>query len=344
MKNLKLISGTVALTLCAFAAESNTDARSSGAVVMVEINGQKVTLADFERKHPAAFFQARNSFHDAQRKAVEEFVDEYLLEQQAAKEGITVAQLLDKHVNSKIAKDPSEETLRVYFEGVDTTEPYEAVRGKIIDSLRQRRMDKVKKAYLTNLRETSKIYYKVAPPRVDVSMKDTPVRGAANARVMLVEYADYECPYCQQIQPTLDRLEAEFKGQIAFAYKDVPLPMHANAPKAAEASHCAEAQNKYWEYHDLLGRTKQLELPALKEAARTLKLDTKAFDQCLDSGVKSEIIKGYVAEAQALGVNGTPTFLINGRYFSGALTYEKLRSIVEEELGGVAAADRSAKN
>jgi protein-disulfide isomerase len=307
---------------------------NSGGVVMVEINGKKITLGEFEEKHPMALFPARTSFFQAEQKVVDSFVDEYLLDEQARKENVTVDQLLERHVNATIAKDPSEEALKVYYEGVDTKEPYEAVRGKIVDALRQRRLAKAKTAYLESLRKDAKIVMRVGPPRVEVSMKDTEVRGPRDAKVLLVEYADYECPYCQQMQPTLDRIESEFKGQLAFAYKDVPLPMHPDAPKAAEATHCAGAQGKYWDYHDLLVKNKQLEIPALKEAAKTLKLDTKAFDQCLDSGKENDILKEHTAEAAALGVTGTPSFLINGRYFEGVLTYEQLRAIVEDELGG----------
>jgi protein-disulfide isomerase len=341
---LTSVVGVLITTHGAFAAESSGEVRPAGEVVLVEINGAKVTLAELERKHPTALFQARNTFHEAQRKAVEGFVDEYLLEQQAKKENVTVAQLLEKHVNGTIAKDPSEEALHVYFEGVDTKEPYEAVRGKIIDALRQRRIAKAKSDYMQSLRDQSKVSYRVAPPRAQISMQDTVVRGGPDARVLMVEYADYECPYCQQIQPTLDKLEAEFKGQLAFAYKDMPLPMHPNAPKAAEATRCAQAQGKYWEYHDLLVKTKQLEMPALKDAARTLKLDATVFDKCLDSGEKLEAVQAQASEAQSLGVQGTPSFLINGRYFSGAPSYEQLRAIIAEEIGAASPApQQSAK-
>jgi protein-disulfide isomerase len=161
-----------------------------------------------------------------------------------------------------------------------------------------------------------------------------------DARVVLVEYADYECPYCQQVQPTLDKLEADFKGKLAFAYKDMPLPMHPNAPKAAEATRCAEAQGKYWEYHDRLEQTKQLEIPALKEAARFLQLNTETFDKCLDSGEQAARVQSYATEAQTLGVTGTPSFLLNGRFYSGMLSYENFRQIIEEELNGASASSQ----
>lgn len=341
--NVALISGLLAVSSHAFAGPTS-DARPPGSPLLVEINGTKITLADFERKRPTAMFQALNTYYESQRKATEEFVDEYLLEEEAKKQHLTVAQLLDREVNSKLAKDPSEEALRVYFEGVDTTEPFEAVRGKIIDALRQRRSAKLKTAYMQTLRSAAKISFRLPPPRAAVSLAATPVRGTAGAPVTLVEFADYECPYCQQIQPVIERLETEYKGKLVFAYKDFPLSMHPNAQKAAEASRCAEAQGKYWELHDRLVTHKQLDVPGLKKLARDLKLDGEAFDKCVDSGEKAAAVTAHAAEAQALGLQGTPTFFMNGRYLSGALSYETLKAMIEEELAGASAvANETAK-
>lgn len=300
--------------------------------VILEIDGAKLTLADLEAKNPAGMFQARNSFFEAQKKAVDEFVSEYLLERQAAKEHVTVAQLLEKHVNITGSKDPSEESLRVYYEGIDVNEPFEAMRGKILDAIRQRRLAKVKSAYMQSLRDQAKVAIKMSPPRAQISLKNTPLRGRADAPVVLVEYADYECPYCQQIQPALHKLAAEFAGKLTVAFKDVPLPNHANAQKASEAAHCAGGQGKYWEYHDLLFAGKQYEIGKLKDTARTLKLDGAVFDKCLDSGQHADLVKGMLAEAQGLGLPGTPGFFINGRFLTGAVSYDILRQVVEEEL------------
>jgi protein-disulfide isomerase len=343
VRKLVLILGVAAVPLCIFAADTSAEVHSGGNAIAVEVNGTKLAMSDLEKEHPAALFQAKNTYYEAEKKAIDAFVDEYLLNQQAKKEGLTLEQLLEKHVNNAIAKDPAEETLRVYYEGVDTTESYQAVRGKIIEAIRSRRMTKARAAYLQSLRSQANVAVRLGPPRAEISLKNTPVRGQASAPVTFVEFADYECPYCQQIQPVLDRLQADFKGKLAFVYKDSPLPMHANAEKAAEASHCAEAQGKYWEYHDALYAKKELEVPALKLAARELKLDGNAFDKCLDSGEKSEGIKLSLNDAQALGIQGTPTFFINGRYFSGALSYEQLRAVVEEELGGSQAQQIAAR-
>lgn len=325
--------GLSAVMLCAFAAEPGGAARSNSTNnTLVEINGVKITLSDFERKHPTALFQAQNSFYEAQRKAVDAFVDEYLLEQQAKKENLSVAQLLEKHVTNKVAKDPSDEALRVYYEGVDTNEPYEAVRDKIVEALRHRRMLKLRTAFLKSLRDQATVAVRLTPPRADISLKDIAVRGPANAPVTVVEYADYECPYCQQIVPTIKKLAEEYKGKVAFVYKDLPLPMHANAQKAAEATHCAAAQNQYWEYHDLLFAKKQLDPGSLKVFARELRMDGEKFDKCLDSSEKAEVVRLHAAEAQSLGLQGTPSFFVNGRAVGGGDPYQGIRALIEEEL------------
>lgn len=343
MRSFAPIWGMSAMMLCAFAAEPGGAVRSvSNTDVLVEINKVKITLEDFERKHPTALFQAQNSFYDAQRKAIEAFVDEYLLEEQAKKENLNVAQLLERHVTNQVAKDPSDEALRVYYEGVDTNEPFEAVRGKIVEALRHRRALKIRTAYLKSLRDQATVAVRLAPPRAQISLKDTTVRGPAGAPVTLVEYADYECPYCQQIIPVLQKLEAEYQGKLAFAYKDLPLPMHPNAQKAAEATRCAEAQGRYWEFHDILYAKKQLDLAALKGYARELKIDGAKFDQCLDSSEKAEIVRLHSAEAQSLGLQGTPSFFVNGRSVNGAVTYESIRALIDEELRSLSPSAQTA--
>jgi protein-disulfide isomerase len=257
-----------------------------------------------------------------------------LLNREAQKEGTTAADLLERHVNGEGFKTPSEETLRVYYEGVDTTESYEAVRDKIVEAIRTRRLAKARNAYLKKLRDQAKVSFLIAPVRAAISMKDTPLRGSPDAPVVVVEFADYECQFCQQIQPVLDKVLADYKGKVAFAFKDFPLPMHANAQKAAEAAHCAQVQGKYWEFHDLLFSTRQFEISRLKENARGLKLNVESFDKCLDSGERADTVKKQFEESQALGLPGTPAFFVNGRLINpnGTVSYDTLRQLIEEEL------------
>lgn len=334
MRNFFRLAGLVPFCAYMFAAASVSNGAvtpSSGAVV-AEVDGQKITLGDLEQKKSQSFFQARNSYYQVERKALDDYIDQLLLEKQAKRENLTVDQLLDKHVKSQLPKDPSEEALQVYYEGLDTKEPFETVKPQIVEHIRQMRMEKAKTAYIQSLRKDANVMISLGPPRADIQLNDAPVRGPLNASVMVIEYADYECPYCQQVYPTLQKLESEFNGRVAFAYKDTPLPMHSHAEKAAEAAHCAGAQGKYWEYHDVLFASKELEIPALKQDAAVLKLDTAAFNKCLDSGETAGSIKSTLDEAQKLGLQGTPAFFINGRFLSGAVSYDVLHTAIEEEL------------
>jgi len=330
---LRFSLGLFLSSICVFAfAEAGSDPSAVTTPVLLEIDGAKITYADVERKQSATLFQARNTFYQAERKAVEEFIAQYLLERQAQKEQVTVAKLLELHVNSKIPGDPPEEAVKVYFEGVDTTEPYSVVRGQILDHIRENRLMKAKAAYMASLRTDAKIGLHFGPPRAPIAVADKMVRGVPDAPVVVVEYADYECPYCQQAQPALDKMLADYQGKVNFAYKDVPLPGHAHAQKAAEATHCAGEQGKFWEFHDLLFKTKQLDIPQLKDHARELNLDTAAFGKCLDSGAQAELVKKQSVEGQSLGLQGTPSFFINGRFFSNGLSYDQLRAVIQEEL------------
>lgn len=327
------VFGMVAAGFCLSAAAQDGGAgpATGSDTVLLEVNGAKITAGDLEQKRAAALFKSRTAYYEAERKVLEELVDQTLLDQQAAKEGLTAEQLLDKHVNSTLPKDPSEEALQVYYEGVETTQPFDAIRGKILDSLKARRVSKAQTAYLDSLRSQASIVIRLEPPRAPISMKDVAVREEGAPQITLLEFADYECPYCQQAQPMVSKLEAEFKGKVAFAYKDFPLPMHSHAEKAAEASHCAAAQGKYWEYHDLMFANKQLDVDSLKKDASDLKLDTAAFNSCLDTGKMAGEVKAQGSEAQSLGLSGTPSFFVNGRAVSGS-SYDKIRAVIEEEL------------
>jgi len=333
-KTLLTLGFVCSLSSTSFAA---TAGDVSPDAALVEIDGNKLTLADIERIHPSALFHSRNVFYESERKVILAFVDDYLLERQAKKENLTVEQLLERHVNSTIAKDPSEEALRVYYEGVDTTEPYEKVREQILGHLREVRITKAKVAYMNSLRQSAKVELLVSPPRAEVAVQKVPVRGTANAPVTIVEYADYECPYCQVAEPILAKVVAENQGKVSFLYKDVPLPMHPHAQKAAEAARCAGDQGKFWEYHDSLYTSKQFEIPQLKAAARQLKLDGDAFDKCLDAGQHAEEVKGTLKEGQQFGLEGTPSFFVNGRFVSGNLSVEDWRKMIDQEIAAKSA-------
>jgi protein-disulfide isomerase len=309
--------------------------------VVAEIAGRKITAEELGEKEAGKLLQARYKYYLAQRDALEHFIEDQLLEMQAKKESVSVDELLKRHVSINV-QEPTEDQLRFYYEGVQTDDTYEVARPKIIDTIRQLRMNKAREAYLTALREEYSVVVELNQPAGHVEAGNDPRLGSDSAPVQLIEFADYECPYCQKVNPDLARLREQFGDQVSLVYKDFPLPMHPLAAKAAEAARCAGAQGKFWEFHDSLFQTKKLQVSDLKQEAGALKLDTAVFDKCLDSGEQRDTIKKDTLEGQRLGLTGTPSFFVNGHFMSGAIGYTKLRETVLQELAALNTAKRQS--
>jgi protein-disulfide isomerase len=301
--------------------------------VIAEIGGRQVTAGEVEQKEQSKLLQARYKYYVAEKDALEQYIDEQILELQAKKENITVDELLKRHVAPNV-QEPTEDQLRFYYEGVQTDESYDTARPNIIETVHQLRMKKARAAYIADLRQDYSVVVELNQPSAKVEAGNSYRLGSDKAPVQIIEYADYQCPYCQKVQPDLDRIKAQFGDQVSIIYKDFPLPMHPEALRAAEGARCAGVQGKFWEYHDHLFLTKKLKEEDLKEEARTLKLDTDKFDQCMDKQEQFEAVKKDAQDAQHLGLSGTPSFFINGRFMSGAIGYAKLRDTVQLELAG----------
>ena len=309
--------------------------------VIAEIAGRKVTADELEHKQAGKLLQAKYKYYVAERDALDQFIDDQLLEMQAKKEGVTLDELFKRHIAANVP-EPTEDQLRFYYEGVQTDESYEAARSNIIETVRQLRTKKAKEAYLTQLRGEYGVVIELSQPSAHVEVGNAPRIGAADAPVQIIEFADYECPFCQKVNDDITRLRTQFGNRVSLVYKDFPLPMHPFAEKAAEAAHCAGAQGKFWEYHDILLQTKRLQLSDLKQQAIALKLDTARFDQCLNGGEQAQTVKTDGMEGKRLGLQGTPSFFINGHFLSGAVGYTKLREAVMQELAPVLTKEQSA--
>ena len=304
-------------------------AAQDDASVVAEVGGVKVTMADLEQEESARLLSAHYQYYQAETRALNDLIDKKLLEQKAKSENITLDQLVDRDIKSQV-KDPSEDQMKVYYEGLETDQPYEAVRGKILEKIRQLRTEKVRAAYVTGLRVQTTVSISLAPPRANLDLENSEVLGPPNARVTMVEFADYECPYCQKVAADVKKLQADLGDRVAFTYKDFPI--HSRSEKAAEAVRCAGKQGKFWELHDELYHSKELDVDQLKAQARTLKLDPAEFDKCLDSGEEAAAVDKDHKEGGRLGISGTPSFFINGHFLSGALDYASLRQVVEQQL------------
>jgi protein-disulfide isomerase len=333
-----LIALGLGMALCAFSIPGFGQTDSG---VVAEIAGRKVTADELEQKEAGKLLQAQYKYYLAERDALEQYIDDQLLEMQAKKEGVTLDELFKRHVAIHVP-EPTEDQLRFYYEGVQTDESYESARANIIDTVHQLRTKKARDVYIAELRAEYSVVVELNQPSARVEVGNAPRLGPEGAPVQIIEFADYECPYCQKVNDDLARVREQFPNQVSMVYKDFPLPMHPLAARAAEAARCAGAQGKFWEYHDSLFQTKRLQKSDLKQQAAALKLDTARFDQCLESGEQVAPVKKDAQEAQRLGLQGTPSFFINGHFMTGSIGFGKLRETVMQELGAASNAKKQS--
>jgi len=171
------------------------------------------------------------------------------------------------------------------------------------------------------------------PPVKKIEVGSAPVKGPKSAPVTIVEFSDFQCPFCGRVVPTIKTIEEQYGNKVKIAFKHQPLPMHANARLAAAASMAANEQGKFWQYHDKLFANQQsLDRPSLDKYAKEIGLDMKKFDAALDAKKFDERVAADATEAASAGVEGTPTFFINGREIVGAQPIEAFKTIIDDEL------------
>lgn len=172
--------------------------------------------------------------------------------------------------------------------------------------------------------------------RTQVSEDDDPVMGDANAPVTIIEFSDYQCPFCARFwSDTLPQIKKNYidTGKVKLVYRDLPLSFHANAQSAAEAAECADDQGKFWEMHDkLFANYNSLSVSSYKQWASELGLNSAQFDECLDSGKYTSEVQKDLQDGSAAGISGTPSFFINGIKVVGAQPYSVFEQIIEAEL------------
>src|SRR5260370_3405252 len=255
-----------------------------------------------------------------------------MLETAAKKKGLTTEKLLDQEVNAKIP-DPSDAELEGYYVGLKVKSPFAEVKTQLRDAYKQSKIQQARQDYLKTLRADSKVVVLLSAPRVEVAYDPARLHGNPKAPVMIVEFSDYQCPYCHHVEPTVKELRAKYGDKVSLSYRDFPLtPIHSQAMITAEASRCALEQGKFWEYHDQLFTASKLEKDDLIEYARNLKLDDKQFGSCLTSEKYKADIEKDEQEGRKAGVNGTTGVFINDVFLSGAQPKDAFTRVIDDEL------------
>jgi protein-disulfide isomerase len=335
----KVLALTAALTLIAC---SPSRAQQAGSDTAARIGDRVVTLKELEDRwaasDPAQHAEATQKLYEGRRAALDDIIAETLIGQAAKAKGMTPEAYEEAEIGKRVKPVTDADVVAFYQANANQ------MQGRTLDSvspainryLQDQQRSSARQQLVNELRKSGppvRVLFEAPRTKVDVAATD-PALGAASAPVTIVEFSDFQCPFCQRATPTLKQLRQAYGDKIRIVWKDFPLTqIHPQAFKAAEAARCAEEQGKFWEFHDrLFGNQQALQPDDLKKHAADLGLDSAKFGSCLDSSKYAERVRDGVAAGTRLGVNSTPTVYVNGRVVQGAQPFEVFSGIIDEEL------------
>jgi protein-disulfide isomerase len=310
------------------------------------VNGETITLdqvkssaasdldtLEMRKLQAAAGFQRDE--HSIYEGTLEGMVEDKLLGLEAKKRGVTQEALVAAEIDSKVVP-PTDQEVSAFYEAnkarisITGAEALRQVKLYLTDQKRSAVMD----AFIEKLKGDYKVETLLEPLRFEVPTQGFPTKGSATAPVTIVEFSDFECPYCGALFPILKQIEEHYGDKLRIVYRQFPLTsVHPHAQKAAEASLCANEQQKFWELHDAMFQDNHnLDIDALKQKASALNLNRATFDACLDSSKYADAIKKDIFEGARFGVTGTPAMFINGRFVGGVVPYAELSKIIDQEI------------
>ena len=308
--------------------------------VLATVGDEKITLSDIRARSGDQLDQLEIQYQLAKHRIVGTALDSILYDKTLRAEATKTGKSIDALVVAEAGPsgfEPSEADIAAWYQENQSRvggRTLEQVRTQIADLLRTERKDAAERKLEERLRAERKISVAYEPFRVQLNNDKAPTLGKSDAPITLVEFSDFQCPYCQATVPTLKQVEKKYGDKVQIVYRQFPLNIHPFAPKAAEASLCANEYGKFWEMHDaMFSDQNKLSVSDLKETARRVGIDGKKFDGCLDAGRYVEQVQNDQKEGLRLGVNGTPAMYINGRAVEGgAVPFTKLEALIEKEL------------
>jgi protein-disulfide isomerase len=212
---------------------------------------------------------------------------------------------------------------------------FDAMKDRIKEHLASQKQQQAAGEFVEGLKKKANVQTFLKAPRFEVAAGDSPRKGSASAPVEIIEFSDFQCPYCTRAANTVDEVVEKYGDKVSVVFKHFPLSFHDQAHQAGQASACANDQGKFWEYHDeLFANQSALAEADLIRHAGTVALDVAAFTTCLTSKKHAATVDADMALGKTVGMSGTPGFYINGRSLSGAQPLDAFSKIIDEELSG----------
>ena len=303
--------------------------------VLARVNNVEITQKQVDDTVATQIYPLQQQLYAIRKAALENLITRKILESEAAAKGIAVEELRKQLTRGEInvGQAQVEESYKQNASFFASMSPDEARERLRLDLENQARM-KNYRAALEALRKKWTVSIDFSPPVYVSELDDgiSPAKGAAHPKVTIVEFSDFECPFCNQVQNTLKQIMESYAGEVRLVFKHLPLEGHRYSMPAARAAYCASEQDRFWQFHDALFSKSDLSPPAIEQIASELGLGLPKFQACLNSEQSRVAIVRDLETARQFRIDSTPSFIVNGKLIKGALSLADFRKILAQEL------------
>ena len=345
-RTLGVLSACVLASLAVVACSESAKAKISmvfkdppKAGIVAKINGEEITEDQLIGDAQIELMQIKKQEYDLKMNQLNKMVTDRLLGAEAKKAGLASS---DEYISKKLLKGEIKISDADYKKFVKDKQIPESnindqVKERIYAYMKEQKREETINAAVAKLSKGSpvEVYFKKPKSNIQVDIGQSPMAGGENAKVSVVVFSDFQCPFCSRAAKTVSDLKKKYGNKVKIAFKHFPLPMHKDAGPASEASMCVHEQgkDKFWKFHDLaFAAQDKLDAESLAKHAKTAGADEKKFKECFDGKKYAEFVKKDLAYGEKLGVRSTPTFFVNGQLLSGALPIEQFSEVIDEEL------------
>jgi protein-disulfide isomerase len=315
----------------------------AGAQVLGTVGERTIDTREIEQNLRIPLYDLEMEKYRLVNRRLQQTIGEELLARAATAVGKSVSENVTEQIQQQVGSVSDDEVNTRNQEarrGVSDTDrngqDEQRIKQDIKNSILRERAAPALRALLGRLAAEANVSVVLQPPEppvIQLAEGHDPSLGPATAPVTIVEYGDFECPICKENVSILQELVRLYPEQVRLVYRDFPLASHPQASPAAEAAQCAYEQGQFWAYHDgLFANAPNLNTPIYFRLAEQVHLNTEQFATCLQDGHAKVAVGKDQAEGQRLGLSGTPTFFVNGRYMGGFQSLERLREAVERAL------------
>lgn len=309
-------------------------ARDGVPEVVAEIGGKPVTWNELWDKAAPELIEAEIAMHQARHDALQNLILERLIEAEAQKAGTPPEAWVQGQVSAAVVPPTDAEVTAFYEQNRARMQgSLEEMKPRIAEYLSQEQAGKAFRALVSKLEADNGVKKLLPRYRIDVAAEDSPRKGSVDAPIQIIEFSDFQCPYCSDAAATVKKVADKYGDKVSVVYRHFPLPMHTQAHRAAEASQCANDQGNFWKFHDALFADQKAWTDGDYESyAKTAELDVKKFKKCLEDNAHIATVDEDMADGRMVGMGGTPGFYVNGIVLSGSRPFEEFVEVIDSEL------------